>query len=257
MSIPKRVATRLSTNLKRFQGILGRAKSRDVNESDTVTIVADMLSELFGFKKYAEITTEYAIRGTYVDLAVKKDDKPIILIEVKPIGVDLSEKHIRQAVNYAASEGVEWLVLTNGIIWMIFRIAFVKPISAEKITQIDMLSLSYRKSSDIEHLYILTREGQRKSILEEYSERCEATNKFTLSAIIQEETIIKAIRREIKRAFPDVKVDLDVIYNTLLNEVLKREVVESDEAIDIKKKIERSIKRKLRSSVATSETKDQ
>lgn len=57
--------------IKRFQPILASAKARDVNESDTVMIVTDMLADVFGFDKYSEITSEYVIRGTFVDLAIK------------------------------------------------------------------------------------------------------------------------------------------------------------------------------------------
>jgi len=73
LAIPAKVAARLGAGLKRFQGILTTAKSRDVNESDTVIIIMDMLSEIFGYDKYSEVTSEHAIRGTFCDLAIKID----------------------------------------------------------------------------------------------------------------------------------------------------------------------------------------
>lgn len=45
---------RISAGIKRFQPILESAKSRDVGESDTVTIITDMLSEIFGYDKYSD-----------------------------------------------------------------------------------------------------------------------------------------------------------------------------------------------------------
>ena len=38
-----------------FQPIIVAAKARDVGESDTVTIVKDMLADVFGYDKYAEV----------------------------------------------------------------------------------------------------------------------------------------------------------------------------------------------------------
>lgn len=70
-NVPARVSDRIATGIKRFQPILASAKSRDVGESDTVTIVVDMLAEIFGYDKYSEITSEHSIRGTYCDLAIK------------------------------------------------------------------------------------------------------------------------------------------------------------------------------------------
>lgn len=71
--LPTKTADRISAGIKRFQPILAAAKSRDVGESDTVTIVVDILADIFGYDKYSEITSEHAIRGTYCDLATKLD----------------------------------------------------------------------------------------------------------------------------------------------------------------------------------------
>ncbi|MBL8751421.1 MAG: type I restriction enzyme HsdR N-terminal domain-containing protein, partial [Planctomycetes bacterium] len=101
-------------NLKRFAPILTAQRDRDVSESDTVTIVEDLLSDLFGFDKYAEVTSEFAIRSTYCDLAIKIENKLRLLIEVKAIGITLNEKHVKQVVDYAANQGLDWVVLTNG-----------------------------------------------------------------------------------------------------------------------------------------------
>lgn len=52
VSIPKKVSERLKVNIRKYQKILGSAKQRDVNESDTVVIVADFLSDVLGYDKY-------------------------------------------------------------------------------------------------------------------------------------------------------------------------------------------------------------
>lgn len=44
-TVPSRAADRIAANLKKFQPVVQSAKQRDVNESDTVIIVTDMLSE--------------------------------------------------------------------------------------------------------------------------------------------------------------------------------------------------------------------
>lgn len=56
--VPSKVAARLSAAIKRFQPIVASAKSRDAKEkeSDTVIVVTDMLSEVFGYDKYSQIT---------------------------------------------------------------------------------------------------------------------------------------------------------------------------------------------------------
>lgn len=114
-AVSKRVVERLVAGIKRYQPILADAKARDVGEADTVTIIKDMLADVFGYDKYSEVTSEHAIRGTYCDLALKIDGTLQTLIEVKAIGLTLKEGHIKQAVDYAANQGVEWVLLTNGL----------------------------------------------------------------------------------------------------------------------------------------------
>src|SRR3954452_7740181 len=128
MAIPTRVAERLSAGLRKYQPILASAKSRDVNESDTSMIVTDILAEVFGYDKYSEVTRELCIRGTFCDLATRIDGKFQLLIEVKAIGLDLKDAHVKQAVDYAANQGVDWVLLTNGICWRVYNIIFAKPI---------------------------------------------------------------------------------------------------------------------------------
>jgi hypothetical protein len=64
-----KVAARITTHLKKYQSILSGLQKRDVSEADTVTVINDMLSEICGYDKYLHVTSQYAIRGTYVDLA--------------------------------------------------------------------------------------------------------------------------------------------------------------------------------------------
>lgn len=52
-AVPKKVAERLVAGIKRYQPILSAAKARDVGEADTVTIVTDMLADVFGYDNYA------------------------------------------------------------------------------------------------------------------------------------------------------------------------------------------------------------
>jgi hypothetical protein len=128
MAISKKVAERIVTQIKRYQQILAEAKDRDISESDTVIIIADMLADVLGYKKFTEITTEYSIRGTFVDLAVKVNQELRFFIEAKAIGASLKDAHIKQAIDYGANQGLEWVILSNGVIWQIYKIIFRQPI---------------------------------------------------------------------------------------------------------------------------------
>lgn len=235
-TIPAKVQERLVSGLKKIQPIIISANNRDVNEADTVVIVMETLSDIFGFDKFNEITREHSIRGTYVDLAVKLDGKLNFLIEVKAIGLELKEAHLRQAVDYAANQGVEWVVLTNSRIWQIWHITFAKPIDYELAAEFNLLEMSVKKQNDLNTLFLLSREGMTKSVLEEHHTQTQATNKYILAAIAMSEPVLDMMRREIRRLNPGVKVDSKEIGEILREEVFKREVVEGEKADQARKK---------------------
>ena len=244
--VPSKVAARISSAIKRFQPIIALAKSRDANESDTVTIITDMLSEIFGYDKYSEITSECAIRGTWCDLAIKIDGKFEYLIEVKAIGSELKDSHAKQAIDYSANKGTDWVILTNAEIWRIYKVTFSKPINSELIVEINFLKLNPKKSDDIELLYNLTKEGLIKSALGEFHTQQQALSRFFMGALIASNPVLETIRRELRRISPDVRIDLEQIKSVLLNDVMKREVVESEKAEEARKKINRAAGKLLR-----------
>ncbi|HYC60758.1 MAG TPA: type I restriction enzyme HsdR N-terminal domain-containing protein [Thermoanaerobaculia bacterium] len=245
MAIPTRVAERLAAGLKRFQPILSSAKSRDVNESDTSMIVTDVLAEIFGYDKYSEVTRELCIRGTFCDLATRIDGKFQMLIEVKAIGLELKEAHVKQAVDYAANQGIEWVALTNGNLWKVFRVVFAKPIDADLVLDIDLLALNPKSADDLESVYLLTRESMLKSGLYAYHDHLQATNKFYLAAVVLSDAVLETVRRELRR-LSDAKVEIEDLREALKLEVVKREVIEGEKADGARKKVARSAGKMLR-----------
>jgi hypothetical protein len=240
MPIPKKVVDRISSRLKAFQGILEAQRARDVSEADTVTVVKDCLSELFGYDKYAEITGEHAIRGTYCDLAVKLDNKLAFLIEVKAIGIDLKEQHTKQAIDYAANQGVDWVVLTNGVEWVLYHVLFKKPIEKQEIDRFNLLTVSHRSEPDLEKLFLISKEGFLKSALAEYRDRKDATSRYMLAAILLgSDQIMGVIRREVRKV-SDLLVDPTTILQMLREQVIKRDALEGVEADNATKRFQRA-----------------
>lgn len=241
-TIPNKLLERLRDGIKRYQPIILAAKNRDVSEADTVTIVRDILADVFGYDKFSEITAEYAIRGTYCDLSTQFDDKLQCLIEVKAVGQDLKDSHVKQAVDYAANKGTEWVMLTNGACWRIYRVTFTQPIDHELVVEVDFCSLSAKDDEHLEILYLFTREGWAKSALGEYHTQKEALSRFVVGATILSDPVVDIVRRELRRAFPEVRIDKDKVRQVLFEEVLKREVVEGEKADEARKRIAKAQK---------------
>jgi predicted type IV restriction endonuclease len=241
-SVPSKVADRLIAGIKQFQPILAAAKARDAGEADTVTIIKDMLQDVFGYNKYTEVTSEHAIKGTYCDLAIKIENTLQTLIEVKAVGLELKDLHVKQAVDYAANQGVTWVVLTNGVTWRIYKVTFEKPIGQDLVVDIDFLSL--KPKTDFEHLYLWCKEAWgASSALDEFEARKQALSRFLIGAVILSDPVLDAIRRELRRvsqlnkASADVKIDTEQIEKVLEAEVIKREVLEGAKADEAARKV--------------------
>lgn len=258
--IPAKVSKRIAEGIRQYQPVLKQASSRDVNEADTSTIITDILADLFGYDKYSEITSEFMIRSTYCDLATLINGKINLLIEVKAIGIELKENHTRQAIDYASGEGIDWVVLTNGLEWKIYKVVFSKPIDQELVFEFNFLDLNWKKKKDIEMLFPLSKEGAVKSSLEEYRDQRQALSRFSISALILSDSTINMFRRELRKLSPGIKIEAEEIKEVIVNEVIKREVMESDNLKDASRKISkvtskptRKKKKKLEQKIASNQ----
>lgn len=252
---PAAVEKRLKAAVPKFQKILSDAKKRDINEADTVMIISDMMEEVFGMDKYSDITREHCIKGTYVDLAIVVDGTLDYLIEVKAIGIELKDSHVRQAVDYAAKEGVRWVVLTNGINWQIHRVTVDQKVKHENIFSFSFIDLNVKKQEDLELIFLLCKRGLHKDLIQNYYEKKQSVNRYIVGAILGTEGIASAVRSTMRKMTPGLKVDNDEIMSIIQNEVIKRDLQESESGIqaqkDLKRYLARESRKKTTPNVAT------
>src|SRR5215213_1701225 len=81
---------RLKAAIRRFSKPLADLVARDANEGDTRLLVTDFLCDGLGFYKYADLTTEYQVKGEFADYGVRIDRELVAFIEVKRVATKLS-----------------------------------------------------------------------------------------------------------------------------------------------------------------------
>lgn len=246
MVVPKKVVARLSKEVPRFQKVVSEARDRNVNESDTVAIVRNILDNVFGFDRFTEVTSEFIVQHTYIDLAVKIGESLKFLVEVKAIGLELKESDIKKAVMFGASNKAELVVLTNGILWQFYKIRLDKSVQQERILSVDFLKLSGRKKGDQEQLYLFCREGFNKSAyaIDVYYKRRQSFNRYIISAILLDEKQLASFKRNLRKISPGLKVNADEIERLIVNKILKQDLVDSEEF----KKARRRVRQALNNS---------
>ena len=191
MGISAKVASRIATQLKIYQGVLEQAMKKDSSEGDTVVIVTGMISDILGYDKFQDLSSEHAIRGTYVDLMVSAENKPRFLVEVKAIGAELKDAYIKQAVDYAANKGIDWVVLTSGAVWRIYRVVFAKPIDKGLVCELKALEVNCKGPEAVECFGNLSLEGFSKDTLSDLFHEKQITNKFAIAALLLSDAILE------------------------------------------------------------------
>lgn len=186
------------TQLKNYKKKYLVDKYFELDESATRLMINSFLSDVLGYAELDEVKTEYTIKGTYADYVIQLDKKQHIVIEVKAIQINLSENHIRQALGYAANEGIDWVLLTNGKQWMLFRVLFEKPIKNILVFNFDLsIEESYKKA--IVALEYLTKKCVEKGDLEQYWERYIVIEPKNLCKYLYEPETIKLLKRMLKK----------------------------------------------------------
>lgn len=126
----------LKSKIRKFLPKIREAKERGLNEADTRMRVRLLLSEVLGYDLLNEITQEHIVQGHYVDMTVKTklwdsklkkyEHKVIFFIEVKSVDTTLRKTHMFQAINYAATAGIDLVLLTNLIDYQLYHITWDK-----------------------------------------------------------------------------------------------------------------------------------
>src|SRR5206468_2478634 len=111
----------------------------DANEGDTRLLVTDFLCDALGFDKFSDLTTEYQVKGEFADYGLRIDKQLVAFIEVKRVTTKLSTKHLRQVEMYAVNEGVEWVILTNGVEWQVYHLTGGLPVVIDLVFTVNLL----------------------------------------------------------------------------------------------------------------------
>jgi predicted transport protein len=104
---------------------LERHRHAGLKEYPTRTIFIDPLLEALGWdvRDPDEVELEYpTVDVKSVDYAMKINRKAVFLLEAKQLTDKLDDvKSITQVVGYAANDGIEWCVLTNGVRYKVYK----------------------------------------------------------------------------------------------------------------------------------------
>lgn len=181
----------------------------DLDESGTRLMINHFLTDVLCFAPIEEIKTEYMIRGTYADYVIQTKGMRHFLVEVKALSLSLSDKHLRQAINYGANEGIEWALLTNGRQFDLYRILFNKPIEWVKVFSIDLSDTSKLKESS-ELIQYLHKDSVNNKGMEVLWNKNTALDPKNIAGMLYAPPVVNYIKKSLKTKFKNKFSDEDI-----------------------------------------------
>lgn len=212
-------------------------KVSELDESGTRLMVNTFLTDVLGYIPIEDVKTEYMIRGTYADYVIQLREERHFLVEVKSLSFALSDKHLRQAINYGANEGIEWALLTNGKFFALYKILFNKPIESRKVFSLDISDSSQFKNC-VEILQFIHKEAVLNKGLNLLWNKTCALDPLNVAGLLLAPPVTNFIKRTLKKKFKS-KFSDDEIHasvNRVIHEPIALEDVKHTKIIKRRKK---------------------
>jgi len=198
----------------------------NINEPETKSVFVEPLIDLLGWDKFkGEVKKEYSVepfgskRSTSsADYALLLEDVPVIFIEAKKLGADISS-HAGQAIGYGRVEGVKWVAATNGKRIEIFntekgkdrKSCLLKSIPLEKYIE------------ERETLSLLSKKAIKEGKIEEFDKKIRSKRKSIQNLKNSQEELEEEIYEMVKDKVDDSLYEkIEGLIPTLVDDLIKR-----------------------------------
>jgi hypothetical protein len=126
---------------------------------------------------------------------------------------------------------------------MLYKIKFGKPIDKELVAEFNLLDINPKSEKELDLLFVLSKEGQEKSVIEDFYTNIQIKNKFIIGCLLNSEDVYSLVRKTMRKLFGDVKISEQEIADIVVKDIIKREIIDSDESKKAKKDIDKMYKR--------------
>ena len=228
--ILRTVVDQVLESIHQFKSLVSNPNTK---ESDLERWCEGVIRSCLGFTA----TNGYTIRAQETkgkgrpDLIVYKDEKPILVVEVKKLGFDLDKSDFRsgkiQLSEYLHSLGnVRWGILCNGFEWKLFDFSVearggVEVVSFDFRSEGEEIETSKRAVDDLTWEFIDLHEyNLKEENWDELAREATAFSPESLAKAMLSLNVVKAVAKEI-RGEHDYKVNTEVLFDKVAD-VLKK-----------------------------------
>lgn len=216
---------RMRSTLRHMLKPVADLVARDANEGDTRLFVTDVLCDVLGYDKYSDLTTEYRVKGEFADYGIRIDQQLSAFVEVKRCTTKLNQRHLRQVEMYAVNEGVEWLILTNGPQWQVYKLIAGLPVTIDLVLDINLLAEGMTPAKAAAALFPLARESFSRGQIEDLWKERAATAPKNLAEVVLSDKVVDEARKELRRR-TGLNVDVADLARMLREDVVRPDLTE-------------------------------
>lgn len=145
------------------------------NEANTKALIIEPLLAALGWDPADLDVVAREVKvydGTFLDYGLKVEGEPRLYVEAKAIGENLTDKKfVAQTINYANNDGVVWCVLTDGIVWRVFKTNETAAMDRKLLFEIDISNQTQPTADIAKLLRLVSQESVASRSLDGYGER--------------------------------------------------------------------------------------
>lgn len=176
---------------------LNAALRNQADKRETRLLVEKMLSDILGYGR-EDIRKNQAVAGHRADYVASVDDRDVLVVEAKKIGVALMGRQIGKASACAAHAGTQWVVLTNAMVWQLFHVATTGPVRCRRVFTIDLKDgLDDREAMNF---YLISKNGLSEKGLERAWQKISVLCYDNVVEAILTDDVITRIRTKLAEA---------------------------------------------------------
>lgn len=130
-------------------------------------------------------------------------------------------------------------MLTNGMDWQIHKVTVKGMVTHEQVFEFSFENLNLKKTDHLDMLFSLCKRGVERDLIDDFYQYKQSVNRYTVGAILMSEPALNLIRKELKRLNDGIKVSAEELAIMLEHEILKLDLIDSEETLKAKKQIAR------------------
>jgi hypothetical protein len=205
----------IKKTLKKFQKLAKEYIESSANEAQTRIIVNGILEDMLGYDRYSDISVEQMTHHDFMDYGIKIGGELKMIIEAKASTVKLTERHLEQVTNYALDDGVEWVVITNGHAFRLYRITNGLPLVKDLVLHFDILDENLSTNQIIDNFLYLSKACLKRGFpLTQKWKQVVSVSPSTIKEALISQKVLTALRSQLKTV-TGVQADLDELQSQL------------------------------------------